>query len=163
MTGTPEYGAWQGIVQRSIDGRITVCDEWMASFLAFYIEMGNRPPDMSLDLIDHDGTYEPGNCRWVPKSEKTRTQVHRKLQKVVGYAAAHQRVLRKYGKASEYDCEHCPRPAAVWTLMRQAKDVWQDHHGRYSHNVCEYIPLCRSCHKLYANGSHSGHQTHSKK
>ena len=79
---TKEYNCWLNIKQRCHNpnhhkypiygGRgIIVCDEWRNDFEAFYAHIGDAPgPSYSIDRIDVDGNYEPGNVRWATKSQQ---------------------------------------------------------------------------------------------
>lgn len=80
-----EYRTWGGMIQRCTNpkfrqfrdygGRgISVCPEWRTSFERFLADMGPRPVGLTLDRINNDGNYKPGNCRWASRSQQQRNQ-----------------------------------------------------------------------------------------
>lgn len=51
---------------------IRVCARWQGrgGFDRFLADVGERPPGRTLDRIDPDRNYEPGNVRWATKREQ---------------------------------------------------------------------------------------------
>lgn len=90
----PSYKSWDAMIQRCTNpknprfkdygGRgITVCLEWR-DFREFYRSMGARPKGTSIDRIDPNKGYEPGNCRWATAKEQMRNRRVSRVLTVAG-------------------------------------------------------------------------------
>lgn len=86
--GTRLHRIWKGMKNRcnnanSLDYQkyygsreITVCDEWLHDFQAFYdwaISHGDHD-NLSIDRLDNDKGYSPDNCRWATAEEQRHNQ-----------------------------------------------------------------------------------------
>lgn len=82
-----EYRSWDKAKQRCTNpknqryfdygGRgIRMCPAWLNSFAAFHEYLGPRPEGHTLDRINNDGNYEPGNVRWATRKQQYSNQRH---------------------------------------------------------------------------------------
>lgn len=124
-----EHIAWLNIKIRCYDkksmgyenygGRgITVCDRWKNSFENFFADMGLRPSQKhTLDRINNNGNYEPGNCRWATHAEQSRNRRNNIIITVNGVNMCLTDAARKakirYGAAYKEIREGAPRE---WVL-----------------------------------------------
>jgi len=88
---TTEYRIWKGIVQRCCNpndhafedygGRgITICERWRSSYENFLADVGRRPSrDLSIDRIDNNGGYCPGNVHWATMKRQNRNSRQNRL------------------------------------------------------------------------------------
>jgi hypothetical protein len=82
---SPTYYSWRRMNERCHNPKhksygyygargISVCSRWRNSFQHFLDDMGPRPEGKTIDRIELDKNYEPGNCRWATAIEQNRHQ-----------------------------------------------------------------------------------------
>lgn len=79
---TKEYDAWRAMKKRCLDPKndsyerygargITICEQWLTSFITFLADVGEAPTkEHSIDRINNEGNYEPGNVKWSTAEEQ---------------------------------------------------------------------------------------------
>jgi hypothetical protein len=99
LNGT--YASWYAMHNRCYDAYcksyrwygargIQVCDRWHRrskdGFNNFAADMGKRPQGYSIERVNCNGNYTPGNCKWIPRNDQpknTRRTGRTKTRKLV--------------------------------------------------------------------------------
>ena len=140
--GTAEYMTWAHMLQRCLNPNnrsyrnygargITVCAEWQSSFEAFFEHIGPRPSvQYSLDRIDNNKDYCPGNVRWATRREQL---TNKRTTRIVEYKGKKMSLIEAI--------EAAPHPITIggvrgrldrgWTLEEALdtppnQNIWRD-------------------------------------
>jgi len=106
-SGSLDYKSWHAMIQRCTNpkhwkwprygGRgISVCERWL-KFENFLEDMGERPVGLTIDRIDNDGNYEPGNCRWATQLTQGSNRGNNRRFQIDGNDLTLSQAARKYG------------------------------------------------------------------
>jgi hypothetical protein len=198
---SPEYGIWLTMRSRCNNpnanayyrygGRgIKVCERWEVSFSNFIEDMGPRPSNKhSIDRIDNNGDYEPGNCRWGILEEQARNRSNAvrvsfggqnyrvdELSKISGLAepAVRQRLAKGWSAESFFDGgaeakrrrdESRARISAEKTHCRRGHEYtpeniyWRNDPPRRMCKTCNALSRTRRPHKFRAEAIDSAATT----
>ena len=105
---TKEYRTWIGIKRRCFNpdstyyhrygGRgITMHPAWVDSFEQFLVDVGPAPKGMTIDRINNEGNYEPGNVRWSTRKDQSNNREVTIRDEVDGVTLTLSEIADKYG------------------------------------------------------------------
>lgn len=99
---------------------ITVCSRW-GSYSNFFADMGECPPGLTIERIDNDGNYEPGNCKWATYSEQ---RINQRRMKTTECLHGHPRTSDNTGiaKDGKHFCRVCARLAVQACAERKKRE-----------------------------------------
>jgi len=83
------YRSWANMKQRTTNPNnpdwhyyggagVKLCERWY-DFEAFFADMGEPAPGLTIDRIDPYGNYEPSNCKWATRKEQRNNQREARL------------------------------------------------------------------------------------
>lgn len=136
--------SWRNMIKRCTDPRnnayaryggrgIRVCQRWM-TIANFVEDMGLRSSGMTLDRVNNNENYEPGNCRWATPAEQAQNRRSTTLNAVSAVLA---RALRSRGQRAA-DIAH-----AFGCSLSNLQSVWSGHTWTNALDAIQGITPCR--------------------
>lgn len=144
LSHTPIHRVWSSMVCRCSDsnsksfanygGRgITVSDQWkgIGGFERFLAHMGPKPtPEHTLDRIDNEGNYEPGNVRWASMKVQ---QNNKRSNRVCEYGGVLGTVSHWAEVYSVNKCTLADRLDRGWSVDEAIETPVQEHARKPAH------------------------------
>jgi len=167
-TQTPTYKSWVMMRRRCYNPEaadwqhygghgIKVCDRWRHNYDNFVEDMGLREIGQTIERINNNGDYEPGNCRWASRKEQAD---NRRTNHLIFYKGK-QRTL---GELSDISGVHrttiYSRLFAGDSVREAVRPLAEPIHGtgRYARGCrCE---ICKHAAKIYRAKTRHLHRKH---
>ena len=131
LRGVPEYASWQQMLQRCENPNnygykyygargIKVCERWH-NLRDFIKDLGRRPKGLTLERMNNNGDYEPGNVRWATQLEQMNNT--RRLKSFIAYGPCGQFVVAKnqHSFARKWELGHKNISACLLRKRKQHK------------------------------------------
>lgn len=129
---------------------IKVCNRWRRSFIDFCTDMGERPSkEYSLDRINNNGNYEPGNCRWATKVEQANNARSNRIVCYRGEKLTVAMLARKTG----IDAKRIYRRLSQGMTLDKAL---------LDKNLVYYKPYCNKGHLYTPETTHTNNRGHKR-
>lgn len=167
-TGTKEHNIWMSLTYRcaseryDVTGRyflrgIRVCDRWINNFPAFLEDMGPIPDGKdSIDRIDNDGNYEPGNCRWANKEEQANNRSTNVIIEMDGERLSMTQWAKRYGLTRYYVWARLKRGMSLREALKPKPEPTKIMYGGVEKTISQWGELVgvtrTSAHRLHRSG-----------
>lgn len=124
---SPTYSSWRNMISRcthpSCPGfehykkrGITVSERWR-TFENFLADLGEKPSsNYTLERINNDGNYEPGNCRWATRREQGNNRITNIMFEYRGQRYTMANLARITGASKETLRSRLCRSKLPWTV-----------------------------------------------
>lgn len=127
LAGSKLYHIWVAMIQRCTNPKsrnyanygargITVCDEWRSSFEAFRKSVGDPPVGYSLDRIDNNLGYRPGNVRWANRQTQGSNKRNNRLVEYRGERVTIPEAARIAGAGVDAHTARCRIMTSNWPV-----------------------------------------------
>lgn len=145
-----EYNSWANAKNRCYNeacpcyadygGRgIRMADEWVNDFSAFLQYVGPAPKGTTLDRVDVDGHYAPGNVRWATKKEQARNRRSNRILTVNGVRRTVTEWSEISGIGRSTISARIARGLSAEDALSQPLDRRQSHNGKMNRGAtCEH-------------------------
>lgn len=138
----PKFPGWNRYGGRGIK----VCDRWR-DFRNFLQDMGERPPFKTLNRINNDGNYEPGNCNWADRYEQAANQSRKpaKPKRITTPAILRQRFITFQGETM--NLYHWSRRTGI----ERSTIRWRLNKGLSPEQILSPVKMTMSERAIYGN------------
>lgn len=132
----PLYGVWISMRQRCRNPRalqwihyggrgIKICERWDV-YQNFEDDMAPRPAGTTLDRIDNDGDYSPGNCRWASQKEQLRNMRITRRVVIEGREYIASELAEKHGVKTDTIVDRASNGLSFEEVTSRKRRVYKD-------------------------------------